>query len=95
MQISEDKMYQIILILIPIFSYTFCYRFEPNTLTLENFFECSDGHKNLAHINQNITRVARNKYVVNGELSFDEYFPEKLEVFERSLYSYEKKCFQF
>lgn len=62
-------------------SLTFSYRFEPHTLILRNFSECQDEGKNVAHINQTITRVERNRYLVNGEITFEKPFPNQLEVF--------------
>lgn len=62
---------------------SYSYRYEPNTLTVKNFSECPGVENNVAHINQTILPVGRNKYAVNGELTFDEYFPGHLEVFSR------------
>lgn len=75
--------YQIICISVSIWilNFTYCYRFEPNTLTLKNVTECPGVENNVAHINQTITPIARNKYKVNGDITLDEYFPGHLEVY--------------
>lgn len=57
-----------------------CYRFEPNTMTLTNYSECPGNEKSVVHSNYTITQVARNTYVMNGELIFDEYLAGQMEV---------------
>lgn len=57
------------------------YRFEPNTMTLTNYSECPGSENHVVHINYTINRIARNRYVVNGELLFKEYLAAPLEVF--------------
>lgn len=59
---------------------THSYRYEPNTLTLQNFTECRGDAKNLVHSNFSITQIARNECKVNGELIFDAYYTGPLEV---------------
>lgn len=59
---------------------THSYRYEPNTLTLQNFTECVGDEKNLVHANFSIDQIARNKCKINGELIFDAYYTGPLEV---------------
>lgn len=58
------------------------YRFEPNTITIKNFTGCKDDEKNTVHFKPNITRLARNKYVVNGEITINQVVPGPFQVFE-------------
>lgn len=49
-----------------------CYRFEPNTFSLTNFTGCPNDEDNMVHFKPNVTQNARNKYVVNGEITIKE-----------------------
>lgn len=82
---QEEAKYQIIFTFIwvlRILCPSDCYRFEPNTLTLNNFTKCPGDEENTAHLNFSISRLARNKYVINGEVMFEETHNGPLEVFE-------------
>lgn len=58
----------------------YCYRFEPNSMTLTNYSECSDV-KILVHLNQSFIKISRNKYQMNGELIFNQVIPAPIQVF--------------
>lgn len=61
-------------------SYIEGYRFEPNSLILNNTTECPDDDKNPVHLNISIVPVDRNRYLANGEAIFDENISGPLEV---------------
>lgn len=58
------------------------FRYDPNTLMLQNFTERKGENinKNLFHANFSIIQIARNKCKINGELIFDAYHSGLLEV---------------
>lgn len=56
------------------------YRSEPNTLTLISFTGCPNDEKNPIHFNPNITKISRNKYLINGIFTFKEYVEAPVEV---------------
>lgn len=61
-----------------------CYRFQPNTMTLNNFTDCAKSEDDVvAHFNCSITIIARNKYLLNGEVSFDVIDDVPMEVFDK------------
>lgn len=57
-----------------------CYRYEPNTLKLTNFVSCPEDEKNVLHANFSVNEITRNKYVLNGEIFYDEDVAGQIEV---------------
>lgn len=74
----------IILVFLWLFTFlitsTYSYRFEPNTLTVNNFSECRENEKYVVHVDYKITQLARNKYVVNGLIIIGENVGRQIEV---------------
>lgn len=58
------------------------YRFEPNTLTINNYSNCLENGKQ-SILNYSFSPISRNKYVVNGQMIVDEFMTGPLEVFSR------------
>lgn len=61
-------------------SYSQSYRFEPNTLTLNNFSTCITGDNKTIDMHYSISQLGRNKYIVDGQAIFTEFLPGPLEV---------------
>lgn len=77
---TENQIIFLFVLMSNLLSHIESYRFEPNSLILNNVTECSDDEKNAVHLNISIVPVDRNRYLANGEAIFLEDISGPLEV---------------